>query len=197
MKFFLVFLLLTTISLGCLGQEKLNDTKDTLLRVISCSADGAKTEYPRIITANKFGFKYIVVDSLCFPNWKDSIYGASDFVEKYNDSIYKLIAVKYGTEWKFLFDKEFKRQIEIHNTVREFIVVNSPFQNLPKKFSENIEDRKFLLWVDETTNEYQFNVKVLSWVKNKRPHWNIAYRLMVDTAKKRIEIISRKKESLK
>ena len=173
-----------------------NAPRDTLFQVVGCGPDGANVEHPRKVASHKFGFKYIVIDSLCCPGCKDKIYGHSKDLGKYNDSVYKLISEKYGSDWVTNYGKELNRLIKVQKDMQEFLIEMKRIPGLPKSFSEDLEDRDYLIWVDELEEENKFNVSVLAWAKNVSPHWNIVYKLLVDKKENRIKILSRKKTPL-
>ena len=197
LKQFLGIFLLTLTSIFCIGQDTANTSNDSLLKVISCGTSGANIEHPNEVASKHFGFVYIFFDSLCNPRKKEGIYGRSKYVDIYNDSIFKIVAQRYGSDWKERYVKEIKRLYEIQENVRNLLIKNKSNPNLPKTFSEDIEDRKLLIWVDETEKENIFKVNVLSWLKVVQPPWNIIYRLIVDTKKNTINVLSKKIEPLR
>lgn len=189
------FLLFSTAcTTFCFGQHSIK--KDTLLQVIGCGPDGANIEHPRKVASLKFGFKYIYVDSLCCPGCKDKVYGHSKLLKPYNDSIFKIIAGIHGLEWEVNYGKELNRLTKVEKDMQEFLIARKLIRGLPKTFAEDLEDRKFQIWVDETEEKNKFNVSVLSWLKNVKPHWNIVYDLLVDTNEKSIKVLSKKTRPL-
>jgi hypothetical protein len=187
---FSFLLLFTAYNTFCFGQYKIK--KDTLLQVIFCGADGADMEHPRKIANLKFGFKNVYVDSLCCPGCKEHIMGSSNLVQVYNDSIFKIIAKKYGPNWKVNYGNELNKLAEIQKNIEKLLISLKSIPRLPKTFSEDLENRKFLIWVDETKDKNKFNVSVLSWLKKVQPHWNIIYKLLVDADKNEVKVISKK-----
>ena len=191
----IIFLLLFA-NVFCIGQSKTIIPEDSLLKIISCGPFGADLEHPQKVASNHFGFKYIFVDSLCNPHREENVYGKSKYVDIYNDSVFKLIAHRNGSDWEERFGKEIKRLYNIQEKVRRILKSNKSIPNLPITFSEDMEDNKFIIWVDETGNRNIINVNVLSWLKDIKPSWNIIYRLQVDIQKKGIKVVSKKIEPL-
>ncbi len=199
-QFIILTFILLSLTITVLGQN--NKSKDTLLTMLTYGAIDATRTHAVNVAARKFGFKYYIVSGYCSPlisaDGKDLTPEINiDSIKRNNNSVSKIIANKYGQDWRTKMSKEVDRLLDNEQKVRDFILSDTTFTNVHEDFADDVEDGLLRFIIDETPEANQYFVRVTKQIKkgNKYPEM-IIYKLSVDMQKRRLKVLSDKVEPL-
>ncbi|MFZ1798908.1 MAG: hypothetical protein WAU24_03510, partial [Chitinophagaceae bacterium] len=141
------------LTITVLGQNK--KSQDTLLTMLTYGAIDATTTHAVNVATQKFGFKYYIVSYFCSPLISSDGTDLTpeiniDSIKRNNDSVSKIIASKFGQDWKSKLDAEVNRLLDVEQKVRDFILSDRAFMNAHEDFADDVEDGSLRIVIDET-----------------------------------------------